>query len=177
MKVEQTLYAGEAQLAGWSDTHTGGPKLTLWLPSSDDLDKFRALTMRKGNTAGHRVMLAIVEIGEQEEPVPPPAPVKSAEPRKRTGPMCLEAVSYCESAAFQHWVAEQMDEGQLKGAYLNYSGEALAKVFILDECGVISRKELDTHEEAKLAFINLIRMPFMRWMREQQGDDHESRED
>lgn len=64
-----TTYQGEVQLAGWSETHTGGCKVTLWLPSSEDLEPFKSLTARKGNTAGHRFMAAFVEIGDDEQPV------------------------------------------------------------------------------------------------------------
>ena len=65
----KTTYQGEVQLAGWGETHTGGCKVTLWLPSAEDLEPFKALTARKGNTAGHRFMAAFVEIGDDEMPV------------------------------------------------------------------------------------------------------------
>lgn len=65
----KTTYQGEVQLAGWSETHTGGCKVTIWLPSAEDLEPFKELTARKGNTAGHRFMAAFVEIGDDEMPV------------------------------------------------------------------------------------------------------------
>ncbi|WP_203234331.1 hypothetical protein [Burkholderia mayonis] len=68
-------FHGEMQLAGWSETHTGGCKVTFWLPDPADLEAFRTLTVRKGNVAGHRFMVAMVEIGDDELPVQRPAPV------------------------------------------------------------------------------------------------------
>lgn len=65
----KTVFEGEMQLAGWSETHTGGCKVTLWVPSPEDLEPFKALTARKGNTAGHRMVAAFVEIGDDEQPV------------------------------------------------------------------------------------------------------------
>lgn len=64
----KTTYQGEVQLAGWSETHTGGCKVTIWLPLPEDLEPFKGLTARKGNTAGHRFMAAFVEIGDDEQP-------------------------------------------------------------------------------------------------------------
>lgn len=67
-------FSGEIQLAGWSESHTGGCKVTFWLSSPDELAAFRTLTVRKGNTAGQRFMAALVEVGDDELPVQP-APV------------------------------------------------------------------------------------------------------
>jgi hypothetical protein len=69
MSKIQATFQGELQLAGWSETHNGGCKVTFWLPDAAELDAFRALTVRKGNTAGHRFMAALVEIGDDEQPV------------------------------------------------------------------------------------------------------------
>lgn len=62
-------FHGEMQLAGWSESHNSGCKVTFWLQSSEDLEAFRALTVRKGNTAGQRFMAALVEVGDDEQPV------------------------------------------------------------------------------------------------------------
>lgn len=170
MKKDETIYAGEAQVAGWSDSHTGGPKVTFWLPSSEELDKFRALTARKGNTAGHRVMLAVVEIGEQEEPVPPPAPTKrmdigpegyqaKVESRSKIGPYCIEAIDLCRSPLFWQWASLE--------AGFDVKSEEQAKAFIVSVLGIASRKEIDGNKEIEDAFIENIRVAFMHWQREQ----------
>lgn len=62
-------FQDEVQLAGWSETHTGGPKVTFWLQDAEQLAVFKALTARKGNTAGHRFACVLVEIGDDEQPV------------------------------------------------------------------------------------------------------------
>lgn len=62
-------FQGEVQLAGWKETHSSGVTVTFWLPDTADLDAFRALTVRKGNQAGHRFACVLVEIGDDEQPV------------------------------------------------------------------------------------------------------------
>jgi hypothetical protein len=64
-------FSGEFQLAGWSESHNGGCKVTFWLADSSDLDAFRAMTVRKGQQAGHRLAAVLVEIGDDEQPVQP----------------------------------------------------------------------------------------------------------
>lgn len=173
MNPDETIYAGESQFAGWSDSHTGGPKITFWLPSAEHLDKFRALTARKGGTAGHRVMLAVVEIGEQEEPVPPPAPTKFSdglvegsrkhgilsEPKPKIGPYCIEAIDLCRMPLFWQWASLE--------AGFDVNSEEQAKAFIVSVLGISSRKEIDGNAEIEQAFTENIRVAFMHWQREQ----------
>lgn len=69
MSELKPTFQGEVQLAGWKETHTSGVTVTFWLQNPEELDAFRALTVRKGNTAGHRFACVLVEIGDDERPV------------------------------------------------------------------------------------------------------------
>ncbi|WYX08203.1 hypothetical protein WJ978_19770 [Achromobacter xylosoxidans] len=62
-------FQGEVMLAGWSQTHNGGAKVTFWLQDDTDLEAFKAMTVAKGKTAGQRLALVAVEIGDDEQPV------------------------------------------------------------------------------------------------------------
>lgn len=63
------LYRGEAQLASWSNTSSGGAKITLWLPDSDALAPFMAITERKGGKAGQILPIIVGHpIYEHAEP-------------------------------------------------------------------------------------------------------------
>lgn len=155
----KTLFSGEVQFAGYSDSHTQGPKITFRLPDSDDLEAFRALTVAKGNQSGQRVMMALVLIGDDEQPLPPPEPTKHhVAPARRAGrtvgPYCMEAIELCRNERFRAWASSECG--------ITIDSEDRAKQFICDACGIASRTELDVDEEAKEAFIREIRVPFMR---------------
>jgi hypothetical protein len=67
------IYAGEAQLARWSETSSGGATITLWLPDGDALAQFKLLTERKGKQAGQILAIGVKAIDEadmQDKPAP-----------------------------------------------------------------------------------------------------------
>lgn len=166
MKPNETVYAGDAQFVGWSDSHTGGPIIKLRLPSSDDLDKFRALTVGKGAQAGHLFSVAIVEHDGAGNITPPPEPTKASDPtpvRKGgyTGPYCREAIDYCRNVMFQRYVSQAIECD---------ATEAAAREFILSACEVSSRKDIDTSPEAQALFVQLVRVPFMHWRQDLAGE-------
>lgn len=148
-------FAGEIQLAGWSESHTSGCKVTFWLSSPDELEAFRALTVRKGNTAGHRFMAALVEIGDDEKPVEP----EPKAPRERMGDACYRTVMWCQDVAFWEFLSSCAPNlspvSDAKGA--------ASRVRLV--CGVTSRKELDTNNEANKAWHRLIRQPYSEYLK------------
>lgn len=150
----QTTFTGEMQLAGWSETHNGGCKVTFWLPDATELDAFRALTVRKGNTAGHRFMAALVEVGDDEQPVQPEAP--------KGGMLAKLAGMLCDQPEF--WAF--LNRLDANGGQIIQNAEDAAN-FVRDVCGVASRAELDHNETAAQAFHQKIRLPYVRW---QAGD-------
>lgn len=165
MKPNETIYAGDAQFVGWSDSHTGGPIIKLRLPSSDDLDKFRALTVGKGAQAGHLFSVAIVEHDGAGNITPPPEGTKDSPghtyPEKpgRVGPYCIEAVDLCKNPQF--WKFLEAEAG------VPVRNEESAKQGMLAILGIGSRKEIDGNEEVREAFIQNIRVAFIHWQREQ----------
>jgi hypothetical protein len=154
----KTNYAGEMQLAGWSESHNGGCKVTFWLQSPEDLEAFRALTVRKGNTAGHRFMAALVEIGDDERPVEPVLDT----PRPKPGPLCMEAIDLCKNPGFHKWLAKYHDFDYWLHEMPERSAAEIAGDCIREICEVQSRKEFDNEPDAAYRFITRIRLPFMR---------------
>ena len=147
------LFSGELQLAGWSETHNAGCKVTFWLQSPDDLEAFRTLTIRKGNTAGQRFMAALVEVGDDELPVQPvntsPEPVqKAAENVHVGGPLAQLAGQWCADPAFQRWL------------FVGSESQAAEKIRAF--CKVDSRRLLDHDPEAAKLFHDIFRGPYMR---------------
>lgn len=138
-------FQGEIQMRRWSDSSTQGVQITFGLPDSSDLEPLKA-------KAGKRFMAVLVEIGDDEQPVQPPEPV-------RTGPLCREAVALCKIPEFQQWVMREFP-------MYSDGGEAGAKKAILEACGVESRKGLDEVALAGKGFIYRFRIPFMKWQQQ-----------
>jgi hypothetical protein len=143
-------FSGEMQLAGWSESHNGGCKVTFWLSDPDDLEAFRAMTVRKGNTAGQRLMAALVEIGDDEQPVQEPDKPKG-------GPLSKEAALLCHNPAFRHWLSDCGHPA---------IDELRAASSIRSICQVESRADFDTQKQMGDRFIRKIRIPFFLWNRE-----------
>lgn len=148
MNSENIVFSGEVQLLNWSETHNGGAKIVLQLADAADLEKFKVMTVKKGNQAGQRLAVVMVEIGEDERPVPQPAP------KQRIGDLCLMACTFCADPDFQYWAHTQNGQCQT---------EAEAKQFVLDVCLIDSRKELDADKTAGALFHTAIREPYLKW--------------
>lgn len=145
-------FAGEMQLAGWSESHTSGCKVTFWLSSPDDLEAFRALTVRKGNTAGHRFMAALVEIGEDELPVQQPTPEKP-----KGGELARLAGIWCNEPKFWRWIHESRG--------VDIDNDMQAAQWIRVTCAVNSRADLDHSAHSSAVFHEDIRQPYMAYLK------------
>jgi hypothetical protein len=141
-------FQGEVQLLNWSETHNGGAKIVLQLADAADLEAFKVMTVRKGKQAGQRLATVMVEIGDDEQPVQP------AEVTTKSGMLCIMACTFSADRVFQEWCVGATGD------------ESDAKEFILNACGVLSRKELDLQPTAAKRFHSLIREPFMAWKAE-----------
>jgi hypothetical protein len=165
-------FSGEIQLAGWSESHTGGCKVTFWLQSTEDLEPFRALTVRKGNTAGHRFMAALVEIGDDEQPVQPTVKDSLTHEKPKGGALAKLAGMWCNDPEFFSFIRPIYD--RLLGGNGNGHGDVTPDD---DFCGVIpeynahcikvfceinSRTELDHDPVAAEKFHTLIRGPYQK---------------
>lgn len=140
-------FKGEVMLAGWSETHNGGAKVTFWLQDSDDLDAFKAMTVAKGKHAGQRLAIIAVEIDDDEQPKAQPHDIK-----RRGGELARLAGQLCQNPEFQAFVPECAD---------GLSVEENAAAWIRKVCGVTSRAELDHNPEAAARFHELVRKPFL----------------
>lgn len=141
-------FQGEIQMRRWSDSSTQGVQITFGLPDSSDLEPLKA-------KAGKRFMAVLVEIGDDEQPVQEPEKVK-------VGPLCSEAVSLCKTRDFWVWLAEVHGVAEV-AEELSEEG---AKRWVLRICGVKSRKDLDADRQAGQDFVNLVRIPFMKWQQQ-----------
>lgn len=144
-------FQGEVMLAGWSETHNGGAKVTFWLADEGDLAAFKAMTVAKGKTAGQRLAIVAVEIGDDEQPVSPHAQSVSPQADKPKG----EKLS---------WLAVQLCQNVDFLEFISAGNEQIARDWICQQCGIFSRGDLDRDELASDRFHQLVRKPFRDWM-------------
>ena len=140
-------FQGEVQLAGWTESHTSGAKVTFWLPDASDLDVFRGMTAKKGNHAGHRFMCVLVEIGDDERPVTAPQAEKP-----KGGPLAKLAGMWCNDPQFQQWLGVTNADAAAKEIY--------------QRCGISSRAELDHDQDAAAMFAVFVRHPYREFLGE-----------
>jgi hypothetical protein len=153
VKEDHIAFQGEVQLLNWSETHNGGAKVVLQLADAGDLEAFKLMTVRKGRVAGQRLAVVMVEIGDDERPVP------QHEPKAQPGMLCIMACTFCADPKFWEWADKTSEEV--------IEGEDGAKAFLLEMCRVTSRKHLDTEQMAADRFHRLIRAPYMAWRNQQ----------
>jgi hypothetical protein len=84
---------------------------------------------------------------------------KTEEAKEKPGPLCVLACQFCDDPIFWTWINTK--------THYSAPDEFYAKEFIISECHIGSRKDLDTDERAASIFHSKIRKPFMAW-RDQQ---------
>jgi hypothetical protein len=150
------VYKGELMLAGWSESHNGGAKVTFFLPDADALEAFRNLTVAKGKRAGHRMMAVLVEIGDGEQPV--------SQSDKRGGSLTKLAALFCGQEKFWDWVRATDAATWTRAEALAMTDEPATVVaeWIRLVCNVKSRSELDTNPSAARLFHQHVRIPYSK---------------
>lgn len=141
-------YSGELMLAGWSDSHTAGAKVTFWLPDQESLEAFRHLTVRKGRTAGQRFMAVLIQIGDDDQPIEP-GEDSAARPSHA---LAKSAALICRTEAFQDFVAS-VNGWTPSDAERR---EEMAANYVRGWCRVESRSELDRSPSAAQLFARLM---------------------
>ena len=199
----------ELWLLGWSESHSGGCKVTFQV-TEEDLAYFRNATVRKGKTAGQRYAAVLVQLNDDETPdadsVKESTPPKAASPRPVAVPaapvaelagqakahelaeaaaegakvahkphfpggFCGLAVQWCDDVRFRDWLTQEFESLWLDSASMvkltNKTADIdRASIVVKRICGVDSRSKLDTDDRAHLAFANMIRQPYMAYLKE-----------
>ena len=137
-------FQGEALLRRWSESSTQGVQVTFALADSGDLEPLKAKT-------GKRFACVLVEIGDDEQPVPP-----AIQPRKDHS-WSRQAGIWCQDKEFQAWVAHCQCRDQ------SSVDEEVARTFVLVKCGIQSRRELDTLESARRFWLADVAGPYRKW--------------
>jgi len=131
----------------------GSVRLTIDIEPKD-----RVAAMTLFGSPGQSIALAALKDGHAQ------AYAQSLQPKIRysdMGPICREAIELCEHPKFQQYIG-RAGMGRWK------PNADAAKGFILAQCNVNSRKELDTAAGARELFIAHVRKPFHAWLEKNQ---------
>lgn len=161
----QATYGSEVRFVRSSYSSKTGTTITLALPDSDELSKVQGMD-------GKRYMLALVEIGDDEQPVQkPPAPQKQE--RAKGGPLSILAARWCQMPEFQDWIRPVYDrhmggdgsgwgdvtpEHDFDGDICAYARHCVLVICDCDE----SRAEIDQDPRKATLFHERIRGPFSK---------------
>jgi hypothetical protein len=175
--MKATAFGFEGMLLRWTNSSSGGPQITIQLQDEDDLVPFQNMTLAKGKQAGQRLMIGVSLIGDQETAVPVEtskgamSPLRKMQeavngaaakaervPSKSHFPSGLTglAVQWCLDKNWREWLAER--EGESPG------DEAWAKNIMCMECGISSRKMLDTDVAAATIFRSEFLEPYKEYL-------------
>jgi len=142
MAIEAT-YHGEVRVVRSSYTSKTGPTITLALHDIDELNRVQGMD-------GKRYMLALVEIGDDEQPVPSAAILE----KPKGGALAKLAGMWCSDPEFWRWASAQV----MAPVRNSQDAAEFMRVF----CGVESRAEFDSSEEAASIFQRRVRGPYMK---------------
>ena len=150
MAEPKPTFAGEVQFRRYSDTSTQGTQIVLALADRESLQSFIGLE-------GKRFMVALVLIGDDEQPVNPVESHQIKKDREPLGDLCWRAVQWCKEPEFWEFLTKAIcvDGGRV-------FDESGAKYAVQVMCGIESRKELDTNPEAARNFHQHIRGPYQK---------------
>lgn len=157
-------FSGEVRFKSYADSSSSGARVTFTLDDRDHLSKFVGLE-------GKRYMLVIVEIGDDEQPVP--QPIKQApEPAKSLpiGQLCQWAVLRCKEPLFFNFIRPLYDKymggsekDRVAMGFEKLSEEQFCKHAVCVICDIESRKELDLNDAAAERFKEKIMRPYQKY--------------
>lgn len=82
------------------------------------------------------------------------------EPKEPLTGLALLAVQWCQEPKFWEWINSTHSDYEV-------DKDSIAKNFILNQCEIESRKELNTSTQAAATFQQDIRGPYMQWLRDE----------
>jgi hypothetical protein len=133
-------FKGELMLLGWAESSNRGRTVTFLIDESEDEHPFKHFTIKSGKRSGQRFMAVLVQVGEDEQPVP-----------QEAKPSQLAAI-ICKDRQFWQWASER--------SFMKINSEDDAKNWIKAELDIESRSEIDGNAGILLRFNANILHPF-----------------
>jgi hypothetical protein len=155
MSIKPT-FQGEVQFRRYSDTSTQGQQIVLQVAGRAELEPFIGME-------GKRFMAVLVQIGDDEQPVPPPVEKPAKEGPKRLPPALEFLVGVSRDEAFLAWLECEFPIRWAKA--LGKTDVERGASVVRAVCCVESRKEIDGDPNAKARFDQHIRGPWQEYAR------------
>lgn len=156
-------FSGEVRFKSYADSSSSGARVTFTLDDRDHLSKFVGLE-------GKRYMLAIVEIGDDDQPAKQESASPTLSKSIAIGQLCQWAIMRCQDSIFLNFIRPIYDRhlgGDGSGWGDINPDEIMEKEFcrhaILVLCEIDSRKELDTDKAAEQRFKERIMTPYQKY--------------
>ena len=140
-------FQGEVQFRRYSDTSTQGASIVLALSDRDELSSFIG-------KEGRRFMAVLVEVGDDENPVEAPKPIRTD---PKIGTIGYGLVMRCNEPEFWAFLNSEHDGDEIDNA--NDAALLVKHLF-----GVQSRKEIDGNPKLERFFHESIRGPYSKWL-------------
>jgi hypothetical protein len=134
----------EVQLLGWSETSTRGRTVTFNLPMDETTHPFKDYAIKSGKQAGHRFMMVLVEIDDQDQPV------------KQVARLSQQAAVLCKDRQFWQWAGER--------SISDINSEDDARSWLLNGCGITSRSQFDTSRTAADWLQHMVITPYRDYL-------------
>lgn len=140
-------FQGEVQFRRYSDTSTQGQQVVFAVQDREALESFIGME-------GKRFMAVLVQIGDDEQAVPPtPERLKGGEWAKLAG-------MWCDDPEFWRWA----NSSTINGVFWHINNSSDAAGMVRELCSIDTRAKLDHSKSAWERFNVLIRGPYMKWM-------------
>lgn len=146
MDDQHIVFKGEVQLKGWAIKHNTGAELAFWCADESDIEKLKDMTTRKGKQSGQRLMMVLVEIGDDELPVVQRESETLSD--VKGGSLSQKAAMLLSDADFQNYSGVYNDVG--------------VNEFILQRCGVSRKRDIDHSADARTKFMRMM-AEFREW--------------
>jgi hypothetical protein len=154
-EVRESIYEDEAMLAGWNDAQTTGHTVKFWLCNDAMGHPFEGCTRKLDQFA-----ISLVELDDDQEPVDQKMRDRVEQGSKRPSErLSYVAAMICKEPAFWAYCNSVIEEEDWVSAKVD--SEEDARRYICNECGILSRAELDKEGQHVQIFHDKIRKPYL----------------
>jgi hypothetical protein len=161
----QAIYKDEVMLAGWNDSQSTGHTVKFWLCNDRMGHPFEGISRKQ------ELALALSELDDDNEPIDQKMRDRVEGGTKRPSErLSYVAAMLCKGVSFHEWCTQRLADQEIPFCG-PVTDEHSARGYILHECGISSRAELDQPGQHVQLFHDQIRKPYLVWIGEHSEED------